>query len=176
MLKVVDSNKWVEVRPIHCHKRLEENTLVRRLCIKSEDKRYCEILIEFNPEKLRFFFDHEIDHLPGMLEVCAFRQCSLALAHLVYLVPQDYVTLLEGFKVDLYNYGELDERIIVQSTLIGRKDAKNKITLEMEGLMVQNGYPVARMVGKLVALSPSFASKIRTRKFHTKEVGRTHVD
>jgi hypothetical protein len=170
MTQRLHANTWIEVKPVHCHKRLEENTLVQKLRPISKDKKQCELLLKFNPTELGFFFDHEIDHLPGLLQICALRQCSLALAHLVYDVPQDYVTILDWIKVKLYNYGELDKESVVKSSLLEDEREKNRIILVLEGLLVQEDYPVIRMRGKLVALSPLLAGKIRRRKNYSRGV------
>ena len=164
MTPQLDANTWIEVKPVHCHKRLNENTLVQKLRSVSGDKKQCELLLKFNPTELSFFFDHEIDHLPGLLQICALRQCSLALAHLVYDVPQDYVTVLDWIKVKLYNYGELDKESIVKSSLLEERREKNRTVLVLEGLLVQEDCPVIRMRGKLIALSPLLAEKIRRKK------------
>jgi hypothetical protein len=156
--------EWVEVKPSHCHQRLPENTLVSKLRIMSKDKADGELLMKFEPEKLIFFFDHEIDHLPGMLEASALRQCALALAHLVYDVPMDYIVILDWINIKLYNYGELNTETIVKSKLIDIKKEKNRITIVLEGLMMQKGYPIMRMKGALIAFTPQFAAKIRHRK------------
>ena len=164
MIKIIDINKWIDVKPVHCHKRLAKNTLISKLRIISKDLRRCEILLKFDPADLGFFYDHEIDHLPGMLEVCALRQCSLALAHIVYGIPSDYVTVLDWFTIKLHNYGELEPATRVESTLLEWREGKNKTELLLEGLMMQEDYPVSKMEGKLVAMAPRLAAKIRHRK------------
>jgi len=163
--------EWIDVQPFHCHKRLDENTLVTKLRVLSDDKIHSELLMKFNHEELKFFFDHPIDHLPGMLEACGLRQCALALAHLVYDVPMDYMMVLDWIHIKLYNFGELNTRTIVKSKLIDIKHEKNRFSIILEGLMVQNDYPVMRMRGTLFAFSPNFGNRIRNKKFKLHELG-----
>ncbi len=163
------SGEWISVKPVHCHQRLPENTLVDKLRYISEDKVSAETVFKFIPQELPFFFDHEIDHLPGMLEVNAMRQGTLALAHLVYGVPMDFVALLDWMNIKLFNYGELATPTMATSKLLESSISKNKITLTLDGLMLQGDFPIMRAVGKLVMLSPALAEKIRHKKISLEE-------
>ena len=100
--------EWLPVEPIHCHQRFPENALISHVRILSEDRIFTELRCKFEREKLTFFYDHEIDHLPGMLEACTLRQTSLVVAHLIYGIPMNFVALLEWMRLKLYNYGEID--------------------------------------------------------------------
>ena len=76
---------WLSVEPTHCHQRWINNTLVEKVRFVFDKKNHFEILHRFVPEALPFFFfDHEIDHLPGMLEISAARQGAVAVSHLLY--------------------------------------------------------------------------------------------
>lgn len=143
----------MKVLPIHCHQRLEENTLVES--IEGDI-----ILLNFKDKNLDFFYDHEIDHIPGMLEICALRQCALALAHLVYEVPMDYEIVLNWLNVNLCNYGKLDKTTTVKYTLLEQKRNKNTVILEMEGHMFQDDKLLVSMTGKLMALNQKLKKRI----------------
>ena len=94
---------WIQVEPIHCHKCMPENTLVEKVRIASDDNKKCEAIMKFNPDELKFFYDHEIDHLPGMLEICAIRQCALAVGHLIYGIPLNYEAVLGWLNIEFDN-------------------------------------------------------------------------
>ncbi len=166
----VNLGEWIDAVPIHCHQRLLKNTLVTKVRYVSEDKIFAEAMFKFIPKELRFFFDHEIDHLPGMLEVNAMRQGTLALAHLIYGVPMDFVALLDWMDIKLFNYGELNTPTKAKSKLLASFTSKNKITLRLEDLMMQGEFPIMRSTGKLIMLSPSLAKKIRHKKLTMGEV------
>jgi len=162
--------KWIDVGPVHCHQRLLENTLVAKVRYVSEDKVFAEVMFKFIPRELRFFFDHEIDHLPGMLEVNAMRQGTLALAHLIYGVPMDFIALLDWMDIEVFNYGELGTPTKAKSKLLDYFSSKNKFTLTLEGLMTQGEFPIMKSTGKLIMLSASLAKKIRHKKLKMKEI------
>lgn len=155
---------WIEVEPSHCHKKLDQNTLVSGIRIVSEDETVCEVLMNFNHRELGFFFDHEIDHLPGMLEICGFRQGALALAHIVYGVPREFVTSMGWLEINFINYAELDTLTSIQSKLLSVSRSESRIELQLEGLMLQDDVPVLKMKGNLIGLSPGKAAKFRHRK------------
>lgn len=167
IIKDIKRNEWIEVKPIHCHKRLRENTLVEKVRAVSEDKTATEVLHRFIPQELNFFFDHEIDHLPGMLEACAIRQACLAVAHLIYRVPIDYVAMMEFLNIKFYNYGELNIPVHTKGKLISISRNKNKIIIDLEGLMIQDTYPLLKAEGRLIAFSPALAAKTRHKKTYS---------
>jgi hypothetical protein len=156
--------KWITIKPVHCHQRFSQNTLVSMIRPVSEDKVFAEIAFKFNPRELPFFFDHPIDHLPGMLTVNAMRQCTLALAHLLYDVPMDFIALLDWMNIKSFNYGELRAPTIAKSKLLKCTRNKHKITLILDGIMMQGDYPIMKATGRLIMLSPSLACKIRQKK------------
>ena len=164
------TEKWLDVQPIHCHKRLSKNTLVSKLRSTSADGTRAEVLMKFKKEELEFFFDHEIDHLPGMLEVCGLRQCALSLGHLLYDIPQDYAVILDWINIRLHNYGELNVETIVKSSLISIHREKHRISLVLEGTMMQGDFPIITMRGKMYAFSPTFYLKLRHKKFPLEEI------
>ncbi len=155
---------WIDVDPLHCHKRRPENTLVSKLRVTSEDRVHAELRLKFDYSKLPFFFDHEIDHIPGMLGACGLRQCALALAHLVYGVPLDFVMVISWLKLDMYNFGELDIDTIVESTLLDMTRSATKISIGLRGVIMQEKCPIMQMSGMVHALHPRLAKRMRHRK------------
>ena len=164
--------EWITAEPVHCHQRLLENTLVSKVRFTSEDKVSAEISFKFIPQELPFFFDHDIDHLPGMLEINAMRQATLAMAHLLYDVPLDFVALLDWMDIRLFNYGELNIPTTAKSKLLGSSRSRHKITLTLDGLMVQGAVPIMRATGKLVMLSCALARKTRHKKLTQEQIAR----
>ncbi len=157
-------NEWLSVEPIHCHQRFPENALISHVRATSEDRIFAELRCKFDTEKLTFFYDHEIDHLPGMLETCAHRQASLVLAHMIYGVPMEWVALLDWMSLRLFNYGELNTPTVIKAKLLNSDRTTHRVEFELYGLMVQENYPVIEAKGKLVMFSPSFAKRVRHKK------------
>jgi len=158
------NNDWIKVEPLHCHQRLAKNTLVEKLRVASQDKRECEILLKINPAELEFFFDHAIDHIPGMVCVNALRQAALALSHLIYGVPQDYTLAINWLDAKFYSFGELGVETIVRIYLIAKKEAAGRIELSLNGVMTQADRLVMTMEGKMLALAPRLAKLIKRAK------------
>lgn len=163
-LPTLKLNEWIRVDPVHCHQRLPQNTLISHIRVVSTDRVWTESLCKFKIEELDFFFDHEIDHLPGMLLVNAFRQDALVLAHVVYGAPMNFVALLHWMDIKIFNYGELNTPTIVRYKLVSFKKTLNRMELVLEGLIIQEDYPVMGVKGKCVMLSPKLGVEIR----HTK--------
>lgn len=155
------AGRWITVKPIHCHQRLLRNTLITKLRCISLDKTKAEVIFKFIPKELPFFFDHDIDHLPGMLEANAMRQSTLAMAHLLYGVPVGFIALMDWLNVRMINYGELNTPTILKSRLLESYRSNHKITLTFEGLMIQKNIPIMLASGKLIMLSPALGAKTR---------------
>ena len=66
-----------------------------------------------------FFFEHPLDHFPGLMLVEAGRQLGTAVAHLVYGAPRDTVFVLNGMKVDFATFAELGAHGRQFSSLMG---------------------------------------------------------
>ena len=157
-------NEWVDVEPIHCHARLPQNTLVTKVRYISEDRVSTEVLHKVNPKELIFFFDHPIDHLPGMLMASAIRQACLAVSHLIYEVPLDFVEVIDWMNLRFLNYGGLDKQTWTKGKLLGLKKSSGKIEITIEGTMWQEDYPIFKAKGKMICFSPRLAEKIRHKK------------
>jgi hypothetical protein len=155
---------WIKADPIHCHQRLEKNKLIDAVRACSEDGLKTEVKFKFNPNELEFFFDHAIDHLPGMLEVNGMRQLSLAVAHLVYKVPMNYVALLGWLKVRFYSYGDLNVETRANVDLVETRFTKFKKIYVFTGIMHQNGIKLMRVDGQLIMMHPLLADKTRNMK------------
>ncbi|MBF0490395.1 MAG: hypothetical protein HQL15_07210 [Candidatus Omnitrophica bacterium] len=166
----MNDKHWITVDPKHCHQRLKENTLIEKLRVISPNKNKTELLLRFIPEDLGFFFDHEIDHLPGMLEVCSLRQSALAVGHLVYDIPMNYMMVLDWINVRLFCFSELNVDTTAELELLSMKEDKNKIEIILNGHLIQDGNVLMTMKGKMVGFSPRIADRVRRVKVPQIEV------
>jgi len=148
----------MKVLPIHCHQRLEENTLVKDFSISGNGY---EILLDFKDKNLSFFYDHDIDHIAGMVEVSALRQCGLVIAHLGCNIPMDWIVTIRNINVDMVDYADKDKESKVFSTadLIVKRNKYKEIFLR-GGLLQDDKYKV-RMTGTIICMEPKFAKRIR---------------
>lgn len=165
--KLIDQSivgRWIDVEPIHCHQRDEKNKLVSGVKALSEDGTLTEVKFKFIPEDLHFFFDHKIDHLPGMLEVNGMRQLSLAVAHLIYNVPMNYVALLGWLKVRFYSYGDLNCETRATVKLKDYKFTRFKREYVFSGVMHQGDKKLLRVDGQLIMMHPELSEKVRDMK------------
>ncbi len=96
-----------------------------------------------------FFFEHPLDHYPGLMMVEAGRQLGTAVAHLVYGVPRDCVFVLNGMTVDFTTFAELGKPVYVNSTVSDKKYKRDMlIGMFYEGHFVQNEVEIGYMSGR----------------------------
>lgn len=61
-----------------------------------------------------FFFEHPVDHVPGMMIIEASRQFLIAISHLYGKIPLKGINfILSSIHVDFFNYLELNQPIIM---------------------------------------------------------------
>src|SRR5258707_3015090 len=83
------------------HKRHDENVFVSRLQrVLEGDEDVFATQFVLDPGH-SFFFEHPLDHIPGLMLVEAGRQAATAASHLFYGVPRNPVFLLRGLAVNL---------------------------------------------------------------------------
>ncbi len=96
-----------------------------------------------------FFFEHPLDHYPGLMLVEAGRQLGTAVAHLVYGVPRDCVFVLNEMKVDFTSFAELGQPVYVNSTVTDKKFKRDLLNgMFYQGHFVQNEGEIGYMSGR----------------------------
>lgn len=153
------TGQWMPVEPIHCHKRKMENTLIESVRLVSDTSLDAEVKFRFVPEELPFFFDHPIDHLPGMVEVCAMRQLSLAVCHVLYDVPQHYVALLGWMKIKFHCYSDLNLPTTADMKVVDSKIKRHRSVYVMDAVMRQGDTKLMRCAGEVIMMHPLLAKK-----------------
>lgn len=110
-----------------------------------------------------FFFEHPLDHVPGLMLIEAGRQLGTAVAHVAYDVPMgDTVFILNGLEVDFTGFAELDQPVFVNST-VSEKEFKKGTLSQMfyHGNFVQNDRAIGYMSGRWNIYSKRVMMRLR---------------
>jgi hypothetical protein len=109
-----------------------------------------------------FFFEHPLDHYPGLMLVEAGRQFGTAVAHQVYGVPLEAIFTLNGVTVEFNNFAELDVPVFVNSQ-VSEKQYKRGALVGMlySGHFIQNEKPVGFMSGRWIMYSKKVMERMR---------------
>lgn len=102
----MDHPAHVPTKPSLVHKHRPENVVLGRFDRLPNGTYLAAVHVD---QSHPFFFDHPVDHVPGLLLVEAARQFGIAVAHRFYDVPADTVFLLQGLEVDFRRYAELNQ-------------------------------------------------------------------
>jgi hypothetical protein len=132
------------------HKDYEQNVFVSRYEAVDEDHPDDFIGQLFIDKTHPFFFEHPLDHVPGLMLVEAGRQLGTAVAHTAYGVPLgERVFILNGMEVDFTGFAELDQPVFVNSH-VSEKKFKRDMLSEMfyHGNFVQNDQNIGFMSGR----------------------------
>ena len=131
------------------HKHHQQNAFISRL-ERVDDDRPDDVIgqLHLDPEH-PFFFEHPLDHYPGLMLVEAGRQFGTAVAHLLYGVPSDTSFILNGLRVDFTHFAELDKPVFVNSTVRDKEYKRDALThMLYEGHFVQNEEEIGFMSGR----------------------------
>jgi 2-oxo-3-(phosphooxy)propyl 3-oxoalkanoate synthase len=109
-----------------------------------------------------FFFDHPVDHVPGLLLIEAARQFGIVVAHQFYGAGSGDIFSLTGVECDFGRYAELEHPTFIRGEVTPIKTVKGVAReLRFEGHFVQRNQPVGAMCGKWRILAPATWERIR---------------
>lgn len=132
------------------HKDHDENVFISRFEPLSEDHPDDFIGQLYLDKTHPFFFEHPLDHVPGLMMVEAGRQLGTAVAHACYDVPLgETVFILNGMEVDFTGFAELDRPVFVNSSVSEKKFKRGMLSqMFYHGNFVQNEQPIGFMSGR----------------------------
>lgn len=145
------------------HKHRVENVFVSRFEALDDEHPDDFIAQLFIDPTHGFFFEHPLDHVPGLMLVEAGRQLGTAVAHVAYDVPiGDTVFILNGMEVDFTSFAELDEPVFVNSEVSEKKFKRGALTeMFYHGNFIQNEKPIGFMSGRWNIYSKKVMQRMR---------------
>ena len=128
------------------HKHQEGNVFVSRAQAIDDDNIIGQLALDPTHP---FFFEHPLDHYPGLMLVEAGRQFGTTVAHQVYGVPPDTVFILNAMTVDFITFAELGKPVFINSTVSEKEFKRGMLTSMLyEGNFVQNEESIGYMSGR----------------------------
>jgi hypothetical protein len=121
------------------HKHRQQNVFVSRVELvgpEHPDQFICQFALD--PEH-PFFFEHPLDHVPGLMIIEAARQTGNAVCHLFYDVPLGMSFVLGDAHFDFVAFAELSRPLFGTGTVAEKKFKRGAlIEMKCEGHFVQN--------------------------------------
>jgi len=137
-------NPEIPVEPKHCHHVLRHNAfIVSAKESDIEDGSYI-LTAKVDHKNENFFFDHYIDHIPGMLSANIIRQAVVVVSHIFLGIGFDKKFTMSSFESEYSAFAELDDPITVKCKIIDplyRNQEFSSGTLVAE--LFQNGHKFA---------------------------------
>jgi A-factor biosynthesis hotdog protein len=132
------------------HKHREENVFVSRIEQIARGEEEDNFMVQFYLDRDHpFFFEHPLDHYPGLMLLEAARQAATALTHLFYGVPLDSIYIMQGLAVDFTAFAELDEPVFGLNKVSDKKFRQGQLTgMFSEGVFIQRSKPIGTMSGR----------------------------
>ncbi|MEC4684427.1 MAG: AfsA-related hotdog domain-containing protein [Nitrospirota bacterium] len=159
------SAKSKKIGKKYVHKHEESNVLISDIIHRNDlGSNIYECFIAFD-ENLPFFFEHPVDHLPGLLLIEAARQMGIAVVHQFYGIGQDTYFILDRFFSRFYNFVEFELETILRITVNEFKEKSRKGNGEFTGVIcvIQNNKILAEfeIIGNCI--SKKIVNRFRKR-------------
>jgi hypothetical protein len=123
--------QYQSVEPKHCHKALRHNAFITGTRRIGENK--FQMIAHVDHVREQHFFDHEIDHIPGMLTACIIRQSVLVACHVHMQVPFSKKFLMDHLEVSFHDHAHLNEEIHVDCEF---RNLQTKSSLPRKGVLI----------------------------------------
>jgi hypothetical protein len=114
-----------------------------------------------------FFFEHPLDHVPGLMLIEGTRQAGTAISHLFYDVSFDLTFILNWLEVRFTNFAELTSPVMVQMTITEKTYRHSRLTgLACRSQWLQQGRAVGSMDAEWSFSSPAVLARLRHSGVH----------
>ncbi len=128
------------------HKHQTHNVLVARAEQVGPDHFGCELRF---PSDHPFFFEHPVDHVPGLALIEAGRQMGLLVTHQWYGVPTSGFTyLMKELTTTFDSFASLDEPVFGHSCVADVRERKGVVhSMQFTGHYHQRGRSIGHITG-----------------------------
>ena len=153
---------WRAVSSGACHKGLRHNAFITGFRHAGADR--FELLAEIDAERERHFFDHPIDHVPGMLSACIIRQAALVVFHEGWGASYEDKYLLDRVAAAFHSFADHTKAICVEALAVDVKRRGDKVVEgTVKSRLLQGASAFAEGEATIRALSPSAYDRIHRR-------------
>jgi hypothetical protein len=114
-----------------------------------------------------FFFEHPLDHVPGLMLIESTRQVGTAISHRFYDVSFDLSFILNWLEVRFTNFAELTSPVVVQMTITEKAYRHGRLNgLACKSQWLQERRSLGTMDAEWSFSSPAVLSRLRHSAIH----------
>lgn len=147
------------------HKNQDANVFIsrfERITPDIEDEYL--VLMSFNSEH-PYFYEHERDHVPGMMLVEGARQCGLVGSHQYYGVPFSHVFVLDTLDIKFNKFAEKDHAVFSKVTFSGLQHRKGTLSAAIvRNELIQAGEKIGEVTGAFAMRDRRLLARLRRRQ------------
>ena len=122
-----------------------------------------------------FFFEHPLDHVPGLMLIEGTRQVGTAISHLFYGVSFDLSFVLSSLDARFANFAELTSPVMVQMTITEKVYRHQRLNgLACKSHWLQDGRSLGTMDAEWSFVSSAVLSRMRQSAIHASPTPSTH--
>ena len=146
------------------HKIFNDNVLIGDLqrVAESTDEFECQMIVDLSHP---FFFEHPLDHIPGMMFVEAGRQAGIACSHLFLEIPFGTQFISKGCNVRFVDFGETHRPVSMRTQFKDTVHRKGTVLeAHLETAFYQEGRLVCSMTGDWKMYPREIYERFRAKK------------
>ncbi|MFJ2995334.1 AfsA-related hotdog domain-containing protein [Pandoraea sp. NPDC087047] len=118
-----------------------------------------------------FFFEHPLDHVPGLMLIEGTRQTGTAISHCFYHVSHDLVFVLDALNVTFEHFAELCAPLSVRFVIVDKTYRHDRLaSLSCESQWLQFDRPLGTMNARWSFSPPALLARLR----HAAKAGDIH--
>jgi len=109
-----------------------------------------------------FFFEHALDHVPGLMLIEGVRQVGTAISHMFYDVPFDLTFILNWLEVKFVDFAELQDPLLISMAITDKTYRRERLTgLACECHWLQHEQSIGTMDARWSFSSPATLARLR---------------
>lgn len=147
--------KWIDanmdelqesIQQSFVHKSNPDNVAITRV-VRIDSKEYEAFATQVHVNQSHaFFFDHPLDHVPGMLLIEASRQMLTAIPHIFYETPINNSCILDLMTARFEKFAELGKPIFLVAVVLNKVlRQRGGIEFDIRVTLMQAGQPVGEI-------------------------------
>lgn len=152
----------VDKRLVHKHR--EANVFLRRVEAVVGRAHVYAAQLGFPPDH-PYFFEHPVDHVPGLALIEAGRQCGLAVAHRFYGVPlEGYAFFIQDLHAHFDSFAELEAPVFGLGLVEDVRMKRERLTqMRYTGHYLQHGRSIGTLTGTWSVVPEAVMARMRKR-------------
>lgn len=142
------------------HKTYDKNVFIGDVTQLKHNLYQCKMIYD---QEHDFFFEHHIDHVPGLLILESTRQMGTAICHLYYGIDHNYSFIIDDSVIRFKNFTELNQEVYVRTLIESDTSKASRKVFTGRSYVIQNREIIAEVESTWRCLHKKIWKKLRAK-------------